>query len=599
LILSERESAGYRNLNEDRTEIYPSLLFKPTTDHNLLFTGAYIADKVQVDSSGHPVRIFDIRSTTPANVNAEDAILANIPNGPPGGSRLQLTDAQRQQLLDSLAPGDGGQPYDLGDASLISPLARPTDGEEFRIKVRHDWTINEDTAFAHYAQFRSYSSDYVRSTGAFNYVYWNRRGSINAAPRAPLVENGVLYPFAVRRQEYRKVDFQEDTLQYFAEIKRRFELAKTKHELLVTSYLESRDYQTKGASVYDADNSRSAANPVPYIYDMRNPNWPTGRFEDYAVYQSSDYTKDVTSYGFGIQDVITLPHNLTVRLAAGWNQIDQKYDNNLVRSGDPLPVSSQDQGMNFNAGVSWRFRPDTALFVTAAQGRTVLSVTGSVSLNNQPPDSESENYEIGMKQQFLGGRVALSTALFKTSETNLRYGNPLYDDNPSSPTYNISVDPYRYDGAEKTTGAEMDLNVNLTADWLVNFNATYQDARTKRNPGLGTVTGLKKGTPRFYSSLWVQHTMNPDFLDGQLTIGGGLRHTGRRTINSTSFGIAQAYADRYTTVDAVIRYDSKSFWSAQLNVKNLTDERYYEIAQFLGGRPGEPLNATFTITAKF
>lgn len=600
VIASVRESSGYRNFVEDRTELYPSLSFKPNRDHTLLFTAAYIADNVSVDSTGHPVRIFDVRSTTPAGVSAEEATLANIPNGPAGGDRLILTDAQRQQLLDSLAPGDGSKPYDLGESTFVSPLARPTDGEEFRVKVRHDWTISEDTAFAHYAQFRSYASDYVRTTGAFNYVYWNRNGSINAVPRAPLVIDGVLYPFAVRRQEYRKLDFQEDSIQYFAEAKQRFEVVGTRHEILATMYGEWRDYDTKGWSLYDRDDARSAANPVPYVLDLRNPNWPTGRFEDYAFVATSNYKKSVTAYGAGLQDVITLPHNITVRLAGGWNRIEQEYDNNLFTTGaDPIPVSSRDQGLLYNAGVSWRFRPDTALFVAAAQGRTALSVTGSVVLNNQPPDSESENFEIGIKQQFLGGRLALSAAWFETSRTNLRYANPAYDSNPASPTYNINVDPYSYDGNEKTKGGELDLNVNVSERWLINLNGTYQDPKTQKNPGMGTVTGLKKGMPRAFASAWVQHTLVPEIAGGKLVLGGGARFTGRRAINDTSFGIAQAYVPKYTTVDAVLRYESSSFWTVQLNLNNLANERYYELAQFLGGRPGEPINATVTFTAKF
>jgi len=599
-IASTRESDGYRNFTEDRTEFYPSVMYKPNADHTLLLTAAYIADKVQVDSNGHPVRIYDVRSTTPAYVSAGDATIANIPNGPAGGGRLQLTDAQKQQLLDSLAPGDGSQPYEMGEASLISPLTRPTDGEEFRVKFRHDWTISENTAFAHYAQFRSYASDYVRTTGAFNYIYWNRSGSINAAPRAPLVIGGVLYPFALRRTEYRKLDFAEDSVQYFAEAKQRFEFAGTKHEMLATTYGEWRDYTTKGWSLYDGDDARSAANPVPYILDMRNPNWPTGRFEDYAFVATSDYTKDVTAYGVGLQDVISLPHDITVRLAGGWNRIDQNYDNNLFTTGaDPIPVSSADEGLLYNAGVSWRFRPDTALFIAAARGRTALSVTGSVVLTNQPPDSESENYEIGIKQEFLGGRLALSAAYFETARTNLRYANPLYDNNPASPTYNPTVDPYRYDGNEQTRGGEFDLNLNLPQRWMVNLNGTYQDAHTQQNPGQGTVTGLKKGVPRVFASVWIQHTLAAEILGGRLTLGGGVRHTGRRTINDLSFGIEQAYVPRYTTIDAVLRFDSTSFWTVQLNANNLGNERYYELAQFLGGRPGEPLNVTATFTAKF
>lgn len=600
LILATRESEGYRDFSEDRTELYPSFQYNPGDKHTLLISGAYIDDSVQVDSVGHPVRIYDDRSVTPEGIAAGDLTLDNIPNGPEGGNRVQLTDAQKQQLIDSLAPGEGTEPYDLGGSSLISPLARPNDGEEYRLKFRHDWQIDENTTLSHYAQYLSYSSEYVRHTGAFNYVYWNRRDSINAAPRSPLVENGVLYPFAVRRQEYRRFAFEEDSLQYFAEGKRRFEVGDSKHELLLTAYGEWRDYEAQSASLYDADNSRSSANPVPYIYDMRNPNWPAGSFEDYAFSVRSDYTKDVQTIGAGIQDVVSLPNDITLRAAIGWNQVDQGYDNNIEGSdGNPLPLASKDEGITYNLGANWRFQPQSSFYVNAAKGRTALSVIGSVSLDNQPPDSESENFEIGFRKQMLDGRFMFSTALFTTSKTNLRYSNPDYDDNPSSPTYNVSVDPYRYDGEEKSEGIETDLNLNLKRDWLVNFNATYQDAKTKSNPGEGTITLQKKGVPRFFSSVWVYRTLSNEFMGGKLSIGGGVRHTSQRSISSSSFGIINAWIPSFTTTDAVISYERDESWNVQLNLNNLTDEDYYEFGQFLGGRPGEPFNATLKFATSF
>ena len=56
----------------------------------------------------------------------------------------------------------------------------------------------------------------------------------------------------------------------------------------------------------------------------------------------------------------------------------------------------------------------------------------------------------------------------------------------------------------------------------------------------------------------------------------------------------------YTRVDAAVYYDLTDRISLQLNVENLLDEAYYPSAHTDNNiTTGEPLNARFTIKAKF
>jgi hypothetical protein len=84
-------------------------------------------------------------------------------------------------------------------------------------------------------------------------VYWNRRDVINADPRAPLVENDVLYPFAARCQEYRQLEADESSWQYFADLRYDFEFSGIDNEFLVNANYEERDIRFKQYSIYDAD----------------------------------------------------------------------------------------------------------------------------------------------------------------------------------------------------------------------------------------------------------------------------------------------------------------------------------------------------------
>lgn len=115
---------------------------------------------------------------------------------------------------------DGIEPFDIGDTSLASPISRPNEGEEWRFKLNHNIALSDNLQLNQQLQYRDYQSGFIRQTGAYNYVYWKRKVKsvdvINADPRAPLVIDDVLYPYAARRQEYRKVDAHEKSWQYFA-----------------------------------------------------------------------------------------------------------------------------------------------------------------------------------------------------------------------------------------------------------------------------------------------------------------------------------------------------------------------------------------------
>ena len=148
---------------------------------------------------------------------------------------LQLTEQQRQQLADSLAANDGLTPYTFGHNGIISPMANDNEGEELRFKLTHNYFITDNLFLNQQLQYRNYESSFARQTGAYNYVYWNRNGVINADPRAPLVVDDVLYPFAARRQEYRQVEADEKSWQYFADLRYDFSFAGIDNELLVNA----------------------------------------------------------------------------------------------------------------------------------------------------------------------------------------------------------------------------------------------------------------------------------------------------------------------------------------------------------------------------
>ena len=592
IVANYETSDGYRGLSSERSELYASLSHAFSNDNTILFSAAFIDDAVQVDSIGDPVRLIDLSLiNSPSGTITAD----NLPNGDVNSGGLQLTDEQRQSLANSLSATDGWQPIDLGGNGLISPISTPNEGKELRIKIRQNINFSDDWSLNHQLQYRRYSTDYIRQTSAFNYIYHDRNGTINLDPRAPLVINDELYPYAARRQEYRKINADETTLQYFADLSNTWDLGSLRGEHLLSANYEKRDMEYQQHSIWDADDSRS--DPVPYILDIRNPNWPTGSFEDYNPSLRSKYDKSATAWGISLQEVVYFNEALTARVGGAFSKVKQTYQNQFS-DGNP-EFDANDDGFTYNLGLNYKISENFATFINHSKGRTAYSVLGSLNETDNRPDSESTSWDLGVRFIALNDDLLASLVFFDTARTNIRYSNPLFEDDPADSAYNIDVPEYYYDEQDSTQGIEMDVNFMINEQWSMNFNATYQEPVTEPGNNASSLEDEKtKGIAEKFASIWTSYQYKFEGLPNPVKFSLGMTYEDERSISASAFGINYAIVEAYTVWDSAISYEGKE-WTVQLNLKNLTDETYYSKAMYLGGLPGESRNAKLTATYSF
>ncbi len=596
-------SDGFRDLKEDRDEIYTSLKYVLNDRQNIMLSAAYIKDEIAVDSIGHPIRIYN--AETANGLSAGEVTGADLVNDPTG-SGVQLSDAQRDQLANSLSSSDGLTPYSFGTNGIISPMADANEGEELRFKLTHNYYITDDLFLNQQLQYRNYTSSFARQTGAYNYVYSTRDGIINNDPRAPLVEDGVLYPYAARRQEYRQVEADEKSWQYFLDLRYDFMLGDVDNELLVNANYEDRDIRFKQFSIWDQDyvltndaGDVTYQGSLPYIYDIREPNWPSGNFDDFDPLKTSDYNKKVQAWGLGIQHVGYLTEELTTRIGVAYNRIEQTYEHFGVDErysssrAEPTPeASTSDSGLTYNLGATYQPSEDLSVFVNHSKGRTAYSVLGSVAGNEADrEDSESMSNDLGFRFKAFDDQLLASIVIFESSRTNLEYANTLYD----ALTSGSNVPESYYDGKEETTGIELDLNAYLNDKWKVNVNGIYQDARDKSNPNSSSYDTRQKGVPYVTASTWVTYYADMFNLPEAVNISGGITFVDNRSTNSSSFSIPDGYVPSYTIYDTAVSYTTDK-WHMQLNLNNLFNKKYYSKAMFLGGMPGEERNAKLSFS---
>ncbi|SFC32812.1 TonB-dependent receptor [Pseudoalteromonas denitrificans] len=595
-VANIEETDGYRSLSSARNEMYASLRLNLPQDQELIFSTAFIDDKNQVDSIGHPVRILNLDSinANPGEITWQDLINdSDSDNDKIIG--LQLSDAQRQDLANSLNPNDGLKPYDLGSQGLISPMSKPNEGKELRLKVSHTIDFSNDTSLHQQVQFRDYDTDFIRQTGAFNYVYWDRNGEINANPRAPLVIDNIIYPFSARRQQYRRSDASETSWQYFADFSTSWSLGRFEGEHLASANYEKRSMEVKSWSLSDAD-ANSSSDPLPYIFDIRNPNWPTKSFMASDPTLTANYDSSVTSYGVSFQEVLYFNDILTGRFGLAHSKIEQTYQHKGTPKRPDIAQEEDysDSGITFNFGLNYRLTDEFASFVNYSKGRTASSILGFSDI----PDSESKSFDLGIRFTAFDEELLASLIYFETRKTNINRAHPLYNDDPKDTDYNISVPKYVFDNEDNTQGYEFDMNMALNDVWSMNFNATYQDAIEIRNQNDTPESGQRKGIPKKFASIWTSYSHSISELNNPIKFSLGITYTGQRSINSNAFGLPDSTIDSYTVLDAAISYDVEN-WNIQLNLRNLTDETYYAKALFIGGLPGDSRNAKLTARYTF
>ncbi|THF65590.1 TonB-dependent siderophore receptor [Pseudothauera nasutitermitis] len=195
------------------------------------------------------------------------------------------------------------------------------------------------------------------------------------------------------------------------------------------------------------------------------------------------------------------------------------------------------------------------------------------------------NYEIGLKGEYLEGRLNASVALFRT----------LKDDVATQDGTNLvpGTTSYAYVGADgvKSRGIEAEISGELLPGW--NLTAGIARTLTKNpdgsafNPYLPR-TLFNAGTSWRLPGAW-----------NRLTVGGNVRWQNATYTNLTvTSGTYRYEQPSFAVVGLMARYEFAPQLSLQVNVNNLFDKKYW--AHYSGqGTYGDPRNFYATLKYKF
>lgn len=233
------------------------------------------------------------------------------------------------------------------------------------------------------------------------------------------------------------------------------------------------------------------------------------------------------------------------------------------------------------------FSPIPSVAIYANAGKSFSPPSTLVQRERRP--EEGTQYEVGLKNEFLRGKVRTSLSFYHLVKDNIA----IFDDNGVTQQL----------GDQRSRGVEVELGTEFLEDWYSAVSYSYNDAELTR---FNEFVQVSQAPPQFVlvdrsgnrPSFAPQHLFHcwtiKQFANG-IGLGIGARFVGEQFIaEDNTFRL-----NDYVLVDAMVSY-THSRWSVALNLKNLTDTDY-ETRGFGASSviPGDPFAAYGTLRYAF
>ncbi|WP_446893103.1 TonB-dependent receptor [Acinetobacter sp. NS4_7] len=311
---------------------------------------------------------------------------------------------------------------------------------------------------------------------------------------------------------------------------------------------------------------------------VQNPNrgpW-TGSISTDGADQYNTQTKSTSVY---FLDSIELNPQWLLDLGVRWDKFDTEQTmtygsknadvaNGKFNTGDKVKTESDNDFFTYQAGLTFKPVENASIYASYATSANPVGVDAGdgsegigAAYSNLDPE-ESRTFEIGTKWDLLQDRLNLTAAIFRTEKQNAR----------------IQLSPTTYSniGESKVDGLELGLNGKITDKWDISAGYTYLDSEATKNGVSCRGTTCTDQTvfngnqmpnvPKNSATLWTTYQVLP-----QLQLGAGA------TAMDKVYGdLANTkYVPGYVRYDAMARYNVNENVDLQLNVNNLSDERYF------------------------
>jgi iron complex outermembrane recepter protein len=287
-------------------------------------------------------------------------------------------------------------------------------------------------------------------------------------------------------------------------------------------------------------------------FDLRNPNYSvvsTDRIAD------SNYETTIQSYGIYLQDQIALGDQFKLLIGGryDWVAYEEEFSDFGI-FGDTIDSPVQNSGA-FSPRIGLVYQPSKDISLYASYSQSFVQTTGFNRDGRTFQPTRGTQYEVGIKTDFLDGRLSTTLAAYQITKTNVTTTDP------TNPAFSIQV------GEQRSRGIELDIAGEITPGWRVIASYAHTKAEVTADNTI-PVGNRIDGVPENQASLWTTYEIQQGNLKG-LGFGLGLFYVGERQGDqNNTFQLGS-----YLRTDASLFYRKDGF-RASINVRNLFDQDY-------------------------
>jgi iron complex outermembrane recepter protein len=327
----------------------------------------------------------------------------------------------------------------------------------------------------------------------------------------------------------------DDSYTLQTDVSGKFKTGSVKHDLLAG--LELR--RETGEDFFQSTSASSI--------DLFEPEY--GNLPDFNNLETTfDSTFEQDIIGFYAQDLISIGDKVKI-LAGG--RLDWTFG-----SGTDFGESYEDDTVNaFSPRVGVVYQPIQPLSLYASYSTFFLPELGTDAESNLFEPITGNQFEVGVKTEFLDGRASATLAAYQINRRN-----DLVTD-PDNPDFSIQL------GERRSRGIEFDLSGEVLPGFNLIASYGLTDAEVTEDPDFegNRIDGVARHT----GSIWGVYEVQEGDLQG-FGIGTGVVVEGDRPGDLENTFDIPAYA----RTDALLYYRREN-WQAQLNFQNLFDVDYF------------------------
>ncbi|MEM9007342.1 MAG: TonB-dependent siderophore receptor [Cyanobacteria bacterium P01_F01_bin.86] len=336
-----------------------------------------------------------------------------------------------------------------------------------------------------------------------------------------------------------------------------------------------------GFDFYDNENDYAEAtllNPtdIPPL-DIFDPDYDalTERPELEFLGNFVSYTR---TYGAYLQDQIAFSDSLKLLIGGRYDWIN--VESGVITPDNVTDTTSQSDGA-FSPRVGLVYQPSETVSLYGSYSRSFNQAFGRNPDNEPFEPTRGTQYEVGVKADFLDGRLSATLAAYNLTQTNVLTPDP--DPVLAQQGFFVQV------GEQRSRGLELDVTGEILPGWNIIVSYALTDTEvTEDNSDPSNEGNRFANVPLHQASLWTTYEIQAGYLQG-LGFGLGLFYVGERQGDlANSFQVGD-----YLRTDAALYYHRNGF-NAALNFRNLFDIDYISSVSF-GNRLQVERSDPFTV----